>query len=93
MSVMPHTKPVLDDRTPNQIRLDRMIDYNKETVELLDQLVLETEKLNKNLAVVGQALLKMLEPKVDYDPSFAIDNVKINQQAVKKSVDKPVKVK
>lgn len=48
------TKPVEDNRTPNQKRLDELIELNEDMLE-------EMKTMNKNLAIVGAALLKMVE--------------------------------
>ncbi len=63
--------------TPNQVRLDRLIALSKEQTDILDNVLVELEKNNKRLAIIGDALLKLLDAK-------AVD---------KKPVDKVVKVK
>lgn len=45
-----------DDRTPNQKRLDELIEINDDILE-------EMKTMNKNLAIVGAALIKMVEGK------------------------------
>lgn len=47
---------VEDTRTPNQKRLDELIELNDDILE-------EMKTMNKNLAIVGAALLKMVESK------------------------------
>lgn len=50
-----------DMRTPNQMRLDDMLDNQ-------EQIIVELQKMNKNLTeystVIGQVLLKLTEKKV-----------------------------
>lgn len=45
-----------DDRTPNQKRLDDIIDLNED-------MLVEMKTMNKNLAIVGAALIKIAEGK------------------------------
>lgn len=45
-----------DDRTPNQKRLDELIEINDDMLE-------ELKLMNKNLAIVGEALIKIAEGK------------------------------
>lgn len=50
-----------DMRTPNQMRLDDMLDNQ-------EQIIVELQKMNKNLtdycSTIGQVLLKLTEKKV-----------------------------
>jgi hypothetical protein len=82
----------VDTRPANQIKLDRIIDqnmqllnYNKEQTTLLDNMLIELEKLNKNLAIVGQALLKMQDAN---DRIFACVAENRVEKPIKKAVDK-----
>lgn len=59
-----------DDRTPNQKRLDEIIEQNEEMfkqsediIRLNTSMLSELQKMNSNLAIVGAALIKMVEPK------------------------------
>lgn len=45
-----------DERTPNQKRLDELIEINDDILE-------EMKLMNKNLAIVGVALIKLAEGK------------------------------
>lgn len=66
-----------DTRTPNQKRLDEIIEQNEE-------IICELQKMNKNLAIVGQALLAMAErPKYEISDKSLL---KVNMK--KQNIDK-----
>jgi hypothetical protein len=47
----------IDERSPNQKRLDAIIDQNK-------TIIVELQKFNQKQDIIGNALMKLLEPKV-----------------------------